>query len=195
MSGTFEIGGRFHAAPPSPDWREALAARLGARPRRVGTWAELALYGALECITNAREATLPPEAGILVASHRGPLSATNAVLEQGRTDLPMPLTFLQTQPSQMLALLAAHLGWRGDACFICGREPLDMLRLANARFGAHGMLLGWVDEAGQGATSWLRLWPVGEGFGVFRSAGVEEVFCGESTHLRITARSLEILAT
>ncbi len=56
------------------------------------------------------------------------------------------------------------------------------------------MLLGWVDETGQGATSWLRLWPVGEELGVFRSAGVEEVFCGESTHLRITARSLEILA-
>ncbi len=195
MSRTFEIAGRFHAAPPSPDWREALAERLGARPRRVGTWAELALYGALECITNAREAALPPEAGILVASHRGALSATNAVLEQGRTDLPMPLTFLQTQPSQMLALLAAHLAWRGDACFICSREPLDVLRLANARFGAHGMLLGWVDETGQGATSWLRLWPAEDEGGTFRSTGVEEVLCGEGTRLRITARGREILTT
>ncbi len=193
MSRAFEIAGRFHALPPDAGWRDALAARLGARPRRVGTWAELGLYGAMECITCASEALLPPEAGILVASRRGALSATNAVLEQGSSDLPMPLTFLQTQPSQLLALLAVHLGWRGDACFIGGREPVDVLRLATARYGAHGMLLGWVDETGQGATSWLRLRPAVRESGVFRSTDIEAVLCGEGTHLCMTASGLAIL--
>ena len=35
-----------HGAPPPPDWRERLAVRLGKRPRRLGAWAELAVYGA-----------------------------------------------------------------------------------------------------------------------------------------------------
>lgn len=194
MSGAFRIAGHFHAAPPGADWRDALAARLGARPRRVGVWAELGLYGALECITCAGESILPPEVGLLVASRHGALSATHAVLEQGRDDLPMPLTFLQTQPSQMVAVLAAHLGWSGDACFIASRDPLDVLRLAAARFGGGGMLLGWVDEAGKGATSWLRLHPEAPPRGGFRAAGVEALLRGEATHLRMTAAGLEILA-
>ncbi len=195
MSDIFRIMGRFHAAPPCTDWREALAARLGARPRRVGIWAELGLYGAMECISAAGEAALPPEAGILVASRRGALSAVQTVLEQGRSELPMPLTFLQTQPSQMLALLAAHMGWSGDACFIRSRDPQDMLRLAAARFGTGGMLVGWVDEAGRGATSWLRLCPATLEGGGFRSAGIGPVLCGEGTYLRVTAAGLETLTT
>jgi hypothetical protein len=193
MTGVLKITGRFHAAPPVADWREQLAVRLGARPRRVGTLTELALYGATACLDDAQETVLPSEAGILVASHQGALAATRTVLEQGCGDLPMPLTFLQTQPTQMLAVLAEHLGWTGDACFIGSLDPLDVLRLAVARRGARGILLGWVDETEQGITSWLRLCPAAGAAGGFRAARTEEVFSAEATHIRIVSGGLEIL--
>lgn len=43
----FVVSGRRIAAPPPADWHEQLAQMLGAKPRRIGTWAELGLYGAL----------------------------------------------------------------------------------------------------------------------------------------------------
>jgi hypothetical protein len=156
----FEIIGRCDANPPPADWREQLAARLGARPRRIGIWAELALYGALECMADAGEKILPQHANLLVISHKGPLTATQAVLEQEREGLPMPLTFLQTQPSQMLAVLATHLGWSGNASFIAAHDPNTVLQLATAQFTAQGALLGWVNEDGAGSSVWLRLRPV-----------------------------------
>lgn len=36
--------------PVPSDWRDQLVLRLEQRPRRLGTWAELALYGALQCL-------------------------------------------------------------------------------------------------------------------------------------------------
>jgi len=187
---TFEIIGRCHAHPPPADWREQLAARLGSRPRRIGIWAELALYGALECLADAGEEVLPKNAKLLVASHKGPLAATQAVLEQEREGLPMPLTFLQTQPSQMLAVLAAHLGWSGDACFIAARHPHAVLRLAAAQSGAQGVLLGWVDEDGDGSSVWLRLRPCVREEGGFTLAGPEEIISRGVTQLRITPGEL-----
>ena len=52
---TFAITGRCLAAPPPADWREQLAQMLGAKPRRIGTWAELGMYGALCCMADAGE--------------------------------------------------------------------------------------------------------------------------------------------
>lgn len=51
----FTITGRCAATPPAQDWREALAHMLGAKPRRIGAWAELGLYGALTCMAEAGE--------------------------------------------------------------------------------------------------------------------------------------------
>lgn len=193
MTNTFRIAGRFLAAPPSEDWREQLARRLGLRPRRIGLWSELALYGALACLDDADEQQLPNEAGILLASRQGPVEATRTVLEQGRNDLPMPLTFLQTQPSQMLAGLAAHLGWRGDACFVSACEPLDVLCLAVARNGSAGMLIGWVDETGAGSTAWLRLRPAQGVSESFNPANLEQIFTAQAAYLRILPACLDVL--
>jgi hypothetical protein len=153
----FTITARFHSDPPPQNWRAHLAQRLGARPRRLGLWAELALYGALGCLDVAAEKTLPATANILVASRYGPIEPVRATWQQMQDGLPMPLSFLQTQPSQMLAALATSLNWHGDACFTHACNPADVMRLAAARGGAAGTLLGWVDEAGQGSTVWLRL--------------------------------------
>ena len=153
----FHIRGRCILPTPPEDWREQLAALLGSKPRRVGAWAELGLYGALLCMDDAGEATLPQDALVMLTSRHGLSTATSTALEQMRSDLPMPLTFLQTQPSQLLALLAARLDWSGNACFFAHGHLKDLLRLAAVQAGAGGALLGCVDEVNGGSTIWLRL--------------------------------------
>ena len=153
----FSVSGRCVAAPPPADWREQLAQRLGAKPRRIGTWAELGLYGALRCMDDAGEKTLPLDAILLLTSRRGTYVATGSALEQMRGDGLMPLAFLQTQPSQLLALLAAQMDWTGHACFFAAAQLQDLLRLAAVQAGRGGALLGCVDETDGGSTNWLRL--------------------------------------
>lgn len=155
----FHIRGRCLASTPPADWREQLTRLLGSKPRRIGTWAELGLYGALRCMADADETTLPQEALVMLTSRRGTHTATSAALQQMHQDLPMPLTFLQTQPAQLLALLAAQMDWSGNACFFAGARLRDLLRLAAAQAGAGGVLLGCVDEIDGGSTNWLRLRP------------------------------------
>jgi hypothetical protein len=151
--------GRFHAAPPAEDWRAELERMLGARPRRIGAWAELALYGALRCMADAGEATLPAGDLLLMGSRHGTHAATAAALAQMTDDLPMPLAFLQTQPSQVLAQLAARLNWQGHACFFAGADLAQVLDQAELLAGGGGVLLGWVDDVGGGETEWWRLCP------------------------------------
>jgi hypothetical protein len=191
MSSMFTITGRYHAVPPPADWREILAGRLGSRPRRIGAWAELALFGALECLADAGENLLPAGASIFVSSRHGPADATREVYAQARDDLPMPLLFLQTQPSQMLAVLAAHIGWSGNASFTCNPQPEALLRLAAAQSGSEGLLLGWVEENNDGKTAWLRLRPVDNAPAAGRAASVQEIFSSTATHLRIASPGLE----
>jgi 3-oxoacyl-[acyl-carrier-protein] synthase-1 len=147
--------------PPPADWRDTLAKRLGQRPRRLGPWAELALHGARQCLDAAGEATLPPDALLRVASWRGADSATAAALDQCRTGQPMPFTFLQSQPSQMLAALSQHLAWHGDARFLIAENPQHLLDLASTDTGDAGLLLGWVEEGAvegtEARSEWWRL--------------------------------------
>ncbi|GLS95718.1 beta-ketoacyl synthase N-terminal-like domain-containing protein [Piscinibacter gummiphilus] len=149
--------------PPPPDWRDTLARRLGQRPRRLGPWAELALHGARQCLDAAGEDTLPADAILRVASWRGADSATAAALDQCRTGQPMPFTFLQSQPSQMLAALSQYLQWQGDARFLIANDPQHLLDLARHDTGPAGLLIGWVEEgAVEGTTArseWWRLIP------------------------------------
>jgi hypothetical protein len=187
---TFAIRGRCIAAPPAADWREQLARELGAKPRRIGVWAELGLYGALRCMEAAHETTLPQDALLMLASRRGTYVATDMVLAQMRDDLPMPLAFLQTQPSQMLALLAAQLNWQGHASFVAGTEPQAVLQLAAAQAGAGGVLLGWVDEMDGGSTNWLRLHRSAQETGEFVPALFNEIFSPEVSHLHMAGATL-----
>lgn len=152
------VTGRCSETPPAADWRERLARMLGERPRRIGLWAELGLYGALCCMADAGEKALPRDAILILASQGGTHVATRAALDQLQDDdLPMPLTFLQTQPSQLLALLAARLAFPGNAVFLAGASLAEARVLAEAHAGAGGALLGWVEEADDAATEWLRL--------------------------------------
>jgi hypothetical protein len=148
------------ADPPPPDWRPALALRLGARPRRIGVWAELALHGAWQCLDAAGESGLPPGARVRVASLSGPQGATRASLAQLRSGLPMPFDFMQSQPGLMLAALAKGLAWQGDASFMVCRNVPQLLRAALCGAGPDGLLLGWIDEEGETLRSeWWRWLP------------------------------------
>lgn len=187
---TFTISGRC-VAPPPADWREQLARMLGAKPRRIGTWAELGLYGALRCMADAGEVKLPQGAQIWLGSRRGTYAATAVVLDQLRDDLPMPLAFLQTQPSQLLALLAAQMEWTGHACFVAGSEPQALMRLAGAQAGNGGVLLGWVDEMAEGTSNWLRLRPCEGTGGDYCEASVATLFSPHISHLRLANAGLE----
>lgn len=189
---TFVISSRCIASPPPADWRERLAQMLGAKPRRIGTWAELGLYGALCCMADAGEKTLPQDAQIWLASRRGTYAATGIVLDQLREDLPMPLAFLQTQPNQLLALLAAQLDWQGQACFVAGAGPEALLRLAAAQAGKDGMLLGWVDEMAGGETNWLRVRPDHETAEGYVEAAAESLLSPHVSHLRLAGKGIHV---
>jgi hypothetical protein len=143
--------------PLPADWRDRLAERLGQRPRRIGPWAELALYGARLCLDSAQEPALPAGAQLRVASLSGPMAATRTIAEQARLGLPMPFAFMQSQPSQMLAALSRHLAWQGDARFTLCRDQAAVLALAQQESGAAGLLLGWVEEDRR--TEWWRMVP------------------------------------
>ena len=189
---TFTISGRCIAAPPPADWREQLAQTLGAKPRRIGIWAELGLYGALRCMADAGEKILLQDAQIWLVCRRGTYAATDIVLEQLREGLPMPMAFLQTQPSQLLALLAAQTDWKGHACFVAGAEPEAILRLAAAQAGKGGVLLGWLDEMDGGKSEWIRLLPCPDADGGFQAAPAGALFSTQISHLRIANTGVEV---
>jgi 3-oxoacyl-[acyl-carrier-protein] synthase-1 len=146
-------------APPPPDWREALAKRLGYRPRRLGPWAELGMHGALQCLDAAGVARLPSGARLRVASLSGPLGVTRTNLSQFCNGvLPLPFAFMQTQPGSVLAALCQALGWQGDAAFLACRDAQALQRLALQGAGPQGVLLGWMEEDDEALRSEWRYW-------------------------------------
>ena len=163
----FHLSAFYEADPPPTDWRALLAHHVGNRVRRLGSWAELGLHGALACLATAGESQLPAEAGLLVCSQHGPAMAMRSAVMQGQGELPMPLTFVQTQPSQLLATLSAQLQWCGDGRFVAQADPLAVLQLALAMAEQQpgGLLLGWVNELDTPHTRWLRLLPTVEPVG------------------------------
>jgi hypothetical protein len=98
---------------------------------------------------------------------------------------------LQTQPSQLLAMLAAKLEWKGHACFVAGSDPLALLRLAAAQAGRDGLLLGWLDEMEGGTSNWLRLKPCEAVSGGYAFVSEETVFAAGVSHLRLDKALLE----
>jgi hypothetical protein len=191
----YRIRARCVAQPPAADWREQLARRLGSRPRRLGRWGELGLYGALECLAADAESTLAEHAALVVSSQHGPALAMHSAMAQAREDLPLPLTFLQTQPSQLLATLSAQLRWCGDARFITHPDPFAVLTLALLMADGHagGMLLGWVDELGTESSLWLRLQPVADPGGTWREASEFATLLQCASHVRLGLDQVEVI--
>jgi hypothetical protein len=137
-----------------------LCTRLAQRPRRLGPWADLAIWGARCCLDQAGETTLAHGALLIVASLRGPVAATRAAIAQmDASGTPMPFSFLQSQPGQMLAGLCQHLRWQGDARFMLSRDPAALRGLAQREAGPAGLLLGWIEEGDAPRSEWWRMVP------------------------------------
>jgi hypothetical protein len=167
-SGVFAKFAEQGAVPA--DWREQLVVRLGQRPRRIGVWAELALYGARLCLDEHLLEQLPDNAALRVVSTTGPSQAlAHAWQACAENTLPMPFDFLQSQPSQMLVALCQHLQWQGDALFMA-HEKLDVLLTAiqheasilrtqsldnHAPWG--GLLFGYVDLVPTPRSQWCLI--------------------------------------
>lgn len=193
---TWKITGRTSAEPPPEGWRDQLTIRLGYRPRRIGILAELALYGALDCLDNAQENELPKDVLVRVSSSRGPVSAISQVLEQNREDLPLPFSFLQSQTSQILPALAGALNWQGDASVVMGRNPMNLAMLACQQAGRCGMLLGWVEEGSPSLSHWIRLAPCTSSPAEFIAASsFEEMFSPSTNYWRLGQAGMEIAAS
>ncbi|MFT4174535.1 MAG: hypothetical protein QM639_18360 [Rhodocyclaceae bacterium] len=151
-----------HADDIPADWRDRLAQRLGQRPRRLGTWTELALYGALRC---ADASAAPPDAAtrLRVTSTRATATATRQALTQACEGFPLPFTFMQSQTSHMLAALAAHLTWTGDASFIAAGGVEQTFAHCCAEAAGSPLLFGVVEEGDPLVSQWVWLAPAQPG--------------------------------
>lgn len=191
----YRISGRYVTQPIDADWREQLANRLGNRPRRLGRWAELGLYGALMCMTSGAEVAQMEHAALVLSSQHGPALALRSALAQAREDLPLPVAFLQAQPSQLLAALSLHLGWCGDARFITNPDPFAVLALALAVADSHadGLLVGWVNELESESSHWLRLEPVTDAGGNWQETDDFGVLLRRASYVRLRQSRLAVI--
>ena len=177
------------------NWRELQVKRLGYRPRRIGILAELALYGALDCLDNAKECNLPNGDLLRICSSCGPVSAISQVIEQMSVDLPMPFSFMQSQTSQLLPALAGALNWQGDASVVIARNPVSLAILACQQAGRSGMLLGWIEEEYPLHSCWIRLVPCSTPLASFIATSSFEEMSSPNTHYwRLGCAGMEIAA-
>lgn len=187
----WRITGRQFATP-SADWRAQLATRLGERPRRLGEWVELALWGAHLCLDQAGEAQLPANALLTLSSLKGPDIALRNALTQAMEGVPMPITFLNSQPAQALPALAQYLGWQGNGRCLTTRQPGLALQLACLEAGNDGLLAGWVDEDAPGKSIWLRLQSVEADAALFHYADFAALAETRVTLLRFEGMQLQV---
>ena len=187
----WRITGRQFAVPLE-DWRAQLAARLGERPRRLGAWVELALWGARQCLDQAGENQLPAQALLTLSSLKGPDIALRNALAQAAEGVPMPITFLNSQPAQALPALGQYLGWQGNGRCLTTREPVLALLLACLEAGEGGVLAGWVDEDAPGVSVWLRLQCVDADVALFHDADFAELAESRVTLLAFDGMQLQV---
>lgn len=142
--------------PIGNDWRAQLVTLLGSKPRRLSQWCELGLFGALSCIIKAGQAHLPNEVAIRVYSEYGTKNATHKAMAQASEYLPLPFTFMQTQPGQIFNALGMALGWHGNGYATSGsnRQQCEIALLQGIEQSA---LLAWVDEEPELVSHWIWL--------------------------------------
>jgi hypothetical protein len=142
--------------PIEENWSTQLVSLLGSKPRRLSRWCELGLFGGLSCISKTGQLHLPNDVPVRVYSEYATIHATHMALEQASEHLPMPFTFMQTQPSQLLNALGTALGWHGDGSTLAGiaRQQTEIALLQSIRQSA---LLAWVDEEPELISRWIWL--------------------------------------
>lgn len=140
--------------PVTDNWRTQLVNRLGYKPRRLSQWCELGLWGALESLAQVDQALVNDTLTVRVYTRHSTLNASLQALEQLRSFPPMPFTFLQTQPGQLLGHLGKALNWRGDGVVLTVDSVDSVVPLCSE--GAL-QLIGWLDDVRQLTSQWLLL--------------------------------------
>lgn len=146
--------------PIQNDWPVQLATLLGSKPRRLSRWCELGLYGALSCIKtgNAQQgsAQFSNEVVIRVYTENSTINASLQAIAQSLEHLPMPFTFMQTQPGQLFNAIGTAIDWHGDGSTVAGRcrEETGIALLQTLKGRA---LIGWVDEVPVANSRWIWL--------------------------------------
>jgi hypothetical protein len=124
-------------------------ARFGGELRRAGSFAQLCLLGARDCL-DAAPARAP--LGMLWTSTHGALLATRAALADGLSsgEPAMPFTFVATQPHLAAALLAqrSHTVARSAFVYLAAEGWPWLARLAQTWLPECGrILVGRVEES------------------------------------------------
>lgn len=159
MSKYFKIIGNSNT-PIQSDWQTELVTLLGSKPRRLSRWCELGLFGALLCIKNSNQQSESPhlsnEVDIRVYTESSTIIASQLAIEQSQEHLPMPFTFMQTQPGQLFNALGAAINWHGDGSTVSGRylneTEIELLQTVKS-----SVLIGWVDEVPELISRWIWL--------------------------------------
>lgn len=138
------------------DWEKQLVTLLGSKPRRLSHWCELGLYGALSCIKQAGQTTLSSDVAIRVYSEYATIHATRMAMGQATEHLPMPFTFMQTQPCQIFNALGTAVGWHGDG-YVTSSVNRQQTEVALLQTIQHSALLAWVDEVHEPTSRWIWL--------------------------------------
>ncbi|MBI2380628.1 MAG: hypothetical protein HYV16_07735 [Gammaproteobacteria bacterium] len=88
-------------------------------PRRLGPLAELALAGAWRCLGDV---SLLAETGLVLASRYAARAETEEALRSVLElhEPPMPVSFINTQPTTVLQALAQQVGAHGPALLVSG---------------------------------------------------------------------------
>jgi len=150
--------------------RQHLRARLGAVPRRIGGFAELALAGL--CELPAGEG----DCGLILGSIGGPRAEIGTVLEDLHQGLPlMPFGFIQAQAGVSLAAVCAQRPGIARATMVYAENDFwsQAARIAQGWFanGLDEVVCGFVEtadaqmQAGGGMSDWVcwRRADAGEG--------------------------------
>lgn len=143
-----------------PELRARTSARFGGELRRAGSFAQLCLLGAQDCL-DAAGARGP--LGMLWTSTHGALLATCAALADGlpRGEPAMPYTFVATQPHLAAALLAqrSHAIARSAFIYLAAEGWPWLARLAQAWLPECGqVLVGRVEESTAGDVAHQSDW-------------------------------------
>lgn len=159
----FHVRASFTQPVPS-DWRDQLVTLLGNRPRRLSTWCELGLFGALTCLQphflTTGKSALSSDIMIKLITYRGSMVASKKAIAQMGDGLPMPFTFMQTQTGQLFNALGSALGWHGDGVTTAASNTHigEVALLASLKCSS---LLASVDDVPAALSAWIWLEPIG----------------------------------
>ncbi len=132
---------------------QAVAARIGRRPRRMGRFVQLALAGAIDCV--AQIGRLPREAGLVIASNAGVWPELEPLLARlfEHADPPTPYEFLAVQETSACIAIASQFDIHGPCLFVAAHPAAIATACEMLLLDAPLLLVGAIDP-------WVSDWKI-----------------------------------